>query len=147
MELLIDLVVFTGIVTTVHIYLRKLQISALAIFGLLYPIGKDLQVYLSWPRLIRWYMADVGFVAFSGLFMFLFFTVMSKKHLSAKTLNFCLVCAWFGATTAEVFSIFHPWGHQIGDWLDIVAFTAGLIVSVLIIKGIDFRNQSNQLGS
>lgn len=143
MNLLIGLLWTIVAPLVVHLAFRQMRLTILTIFSAFYLIGKDLQSFLSLPWYIRWYMADIGFVSFIGITAFAISFFIDGNYAKQLILKVFLIAGYIVAVIAEMITILYP-GVTIhtGDWFDIIAYTLGLIISLIIIKGIDFSNQT-----
>lgn len=119
-------------------------ISIILFFPVLYEWGKLMQIYLIGPSLVRWYVADFGFVGM-GVFMAIMYTNFavhpkkrSFKKLVRKMIGFAVV-AFCIAIVTELMQMAadsipsHPKYPTAGDPVDIALYIYSFFLIVWLI--------------
>ena len=83
-----------------------------------YPVGKILQAHLVGPRITRWYLADVGYIAWYPLIVFNMHSITSDEH-SLMTAYYAALIFLLAGVGAELYEMWRKIG---GEWVDILIF-------------------------
>jgi hypothetical protein len=111
-------------------YSRSRYFTCLVILAACYPLGKTLQAFECGPRIVRWYLSDIGFVAFVG-----YSAVFQVRGIAPyyrvlygimAGLTIALVTEWFQLVVMNDLGPIDRFTAR-GDWMDVYIFivTAG----------------------
>lgn len=109
--------------------------SVIACIGVLYPLGKFLQVWMIGPGWIRWYMGDVGWVSCMGILIASAFSTGSWLYRLKRGIDIAYAIA-FGVELAQLLvpmAATQTGFKFAGDWVDMGIFFFTYAVNYLLI--------------